>query len=296
MDTAVKQRLLGGIVLAAGAAILLPLMLDGSGARLLSRLEPIPAKPVTTTAAQTQPKLNQQQQDAEEAVNDAHSEDTQFYPMGKPLTPGETAQTVVVAKTPEQIAAEQAARERAAQLLSSKDEISVEEAQAQKQAADKAERELLKQQAAMPASIPDNNAPSVVDQDKADKLAADKAKKLEADKALAYLEGKDSQAQKIAEKQAAEKVAKQKADEEAKAARLMAEKEKAKAEKIAADKEKAKADKLAADKEKADKEKADKLAAEKANPKTDIWFGGTGDPHLQAAEPPAPYLATQAAA
>ena len=26
------------------------------------------------------------------------------------------------------------------------------------------------------------------------------------------------------------------------------------------------------------------LSAEKANPKTDIWFGGTGDPHLQAAE------------
>ncbi|HNT37566.1 MAG TPA: ABC transporter substrate-binding protein [Rubrivivax sp.] len=26
------------------------------------------------------------------------------------------------------------------------------------------------------------------------------------------------------------------------------------------------------------------LVAEKANPKTDMWFGGTGDPHLQAAE------------
>ncbi len=26
------------------------------------------------------------------------------------------------------------------------------------------------------------------------------------------------------------------------------------------------------------------LMAEKANPKTDLWFGGTGDPHLQAAE------------
>lgn len=26
------------------------------------------------------------------------------------------------------------------------------------------------------------------------------------------------------------------------------------------------------------------INAEKANPKTDIWFGGTGDPHLQAAE------------
>ncbi len=26
------------------------------------------------------------------------------------------------------------------------------------------------------------------------------------------------------------------------------------------------------------------LSAERANPKTDVWFGGTGDPHLQAAE------------
>src|SRR5262245_46259894 len=26
------------------------------------------------------------------------------------------------------------------------------------------------------------------------------------------------------------------------------------------------------------------LSAESANPKTDVWFGGTGDPHLQAAE------------
>ena len=26
------------------------------------------------------------------------------------------------------------------------------------------------------------------------------------------------------------------------------------------------------------------LTAERANPKTDLWFGGTGDPHLQAAE------------
>ena len=26
------------------------------------------------------------------------------------------------------------------------------------------------------------------------------------------------------------------------------------------------------------------LIAERDNPKTDIWFGGTGDPHLQAAE------------
>jgi iron(III) transport system substrate-binding protein len=31
-------------------------------------------------------------------------------------------------------------------------------------------------------------------------------------------------------------------------------------------------------------EAAAQLNAERANPKTDLWFGGTGDPHLQAAE------------
>ena len=34
------------------------------------------------------------------------------------------------------------------------------------------------------------------------------------------------------------------------------------------------------------------INAERANPKTDVWFGGTGDPHLQAAEPLPPYIAT----
>ena len=50
MDTAIKQRILGGVVLLAGAAIFLPLMLDGTGAKLLSRLDPIPAHPVLPSA------------------------------------------------------------------------------------------------------------------------------------------------------------------------------------------------------------------------------------------------------
>ena len=75
MDTAVRQRLLGGIVLIAGAAILLPLMLDGSGAKLLSRLEPLPAKPATATVEQAQPELNQQQREAEDEVSAAHGEE-----------------------------------------------------------------------------------------------------------------------------------------------------------------------------------------------------------------------------
>jgi cell division septation protein DedD len=81
MDTAVKQRLLGGIVLIAGAAILLPLMLDGSGAKLLSRLEPLPAKPVTATVEQVKPELNQQQREAEDEVSAAHNEETPFYSL-----------------------------------------------------------------------------------------------------------------------------------------------------------------------------------------------------------------------
>ena len=75
MDTAVKQRLLGGIVLVAGAAVLLPLMLDGSGAKLLGRLEPMPAKPPVATVEQATPNLNQQQLEAEDDISQNQGQD-----------------------------------------------------------------------------------------------------------------------------------------------------------------------------------------------------------------------------
>ncbi|MDO8416181.1 MAG: SPOR domain-containing protein [Agitococcus sp.] len=297
MDTAVKQRLLGGIVLVAGAAVLLPLMLDGSGAKLLSRLEPIPKPPVTTPVEQTRPQLNQQQQEAEDQVAEAHPEDPQFYPVSQP----NTVETTSTTKTPEQLAAEQAARNRALALLNGTDGASVEEAQAQKLAEDKAEREFKKQQAELasantiPTTTSNNEAlaqqqaQALITQAKADAQAKTEkaaAKKIEAERALAMLESPDAQTQKTAEKILAEKAAKQRTlDAQAKADKLAIE-EKAKieaakkkeertkalekdkleqaandkAEKIAADKEKAKEAKLAAEKEQA---QAEKLAADK---------------------------------
>ena len=179
MDTAVRQRLLGGIVLIAGAAVLLPLMLDGSGAKLLSRLEPIPKPPVTTTVEQTRPQLNQQQQEAEDQVATEHPEDPQFYPMGQ--TAVAPAPTLNTAKSPEQLAAEQAARNRAMALLNGTDGASVEEAQAQKRAEDKAEQEFKKQQAELTstttATQPLANSDTVAQQQASALLAQAKAKK-----------------------------------------------------------------------------------------------------------------------
>ena len=126
MDTAVKQRLLGGIVLIAGAAILLPLMLDGSGAKLLGRLEPLPAKPATATVEQAKPQLNQQQLEAEDQIANAQGKDVPFYSLSKP-SPEQAA-----GKTPEQIAAELAAKQRTAELFATTEEITPEQAQQQK--------------------------------------------------------------------------------------------------------------------------------------------------------------------
>ena len=91
-----------------------------------SRLEPIPKPPVTTTVEQTRPQLNQQQQEAEDQVATERPEDPQFYPMGQ--TAVAPAPTLNTAKSPEQLAAEQAARNRAMALLNGTDGASVEEA------------------------------------------------------------------------------------------------------------------------------------------------------------------------
>lgn len=287
MDTAVRQRLLGGIVLIAGAAVLLPLMLDGSGAKLLSRLEPIPKPPVTTTVEQTRPQLNQQQQEAEDQVATERPEDPQFYPMGQ--TAVAPAPALNTAKSPEQLAAEQAARNRAMALLNGTDGASIEEAQAQKRAEDKAEQEFKRQQAELASTtsvtpplasndaIAQQQAAALLAQAKADadaeaKAKAEKAaaKKLEAEKALVMLESPDSKTQNAAEKLLAEKAAKQHALDAQTKLEKSALEEKAKIDAAKKKEEKAKlekAQKLLAEKDKAktlEKDKAEQLAADKA--------------------------------
>ncbi|HNA22542.1 MAG TPA: hypothetical protein PLN40_14130, partial [Agitococcus sp.] len=206
MDTAVKQRLLGGIVLVAGAAVLLPLMLDGSGAKLLGRLEPMPARPAVATVEQVKPDLNQQQLEAEDDISQNQGQDTPFYSLSKPSDP---EQMVAEGKTPQQIADDLAAQKRAAQLLAATEEITPELAHQQKAEADKLERDLIK------AQTETANQETLK---QAEEAAA--AKRLEAEKALAMLSATNTQDQQDAAKLVAEKAAKQKADEFAKAERL----------------------------------------------------------------------------
>ncbi|HEX5277628.1 MAG TPA: SPOR domain-containing protein [Fluviicoccus sp.] len=278
MDTAIKQRILGGVVLLAGAAIFLPLMLDGTGARLLSRLEPIPAHPPAPVAEKAQPALDAQAQSAEQAVDEAHEDSTAFYPVGEPQPvdgaglPAAEMPPAGLAKTPEQLAAEEAARKRANDLLNSSDEISPEEAAQQQRSAEKLAREM--------ASHAEAGAVAPVAS-----IAAAADKKADEERARAILEARNLADQKAADQRAAEekavhareqKLAMEKAA--ADKARLTADKalaekkapdDKLKAEKLAADKkladEKAKAEKLRAEKLAAEeKAKVDKLAAEKA--------------------------------
>lgn len=68
---AIKQRLLGGLVLIAGAALFLPILLDGSGASL--SVPPMPPAPEVAGVEAMAPQLDQKVKEAEQAVDRAHA-------------------------------------------------------------------------------------------------------------------------------------------------------------------------------------------------------------------------------
>lgn len=71
MEKAIKQRLLGGLVLVAGAALFLPVLLDGSGAALT--IPPMPAAPEVATVEEMAPRLDQKVMAADQEVDAAHA-------------------------------------------------------------------------------------------------------------------------------------------------------------------------------------------------------------------------------
>jgi len=71
MEKAVKQRLVGGLVLIAGAALFLPMLLEGTGADLTA--PPIPTPPVVAGVEELQPKLDKDIQAANQAVDEAQA-------------------------------------------------------------------------------------------------------------------------------------------------------------------------------------------------------------------------------
>lgn len=71
MEKAVKQRLVGGLVLIAGAALFLPMLLEGTGADLT--VPPIPTPPVVAGVEALQPQLDQDIQAANQSVDEAQA-------------------------------------------------------------------------------------------------------------------------------------------------------------------------------------------------------------------------------
>lgn len=71
MEKAIKQRLLGGLVLVAGAALFLPVLLDGSGASLT--IPPMPAPPEVGGVEAVAPRLDQKVATADQSVDAAHA-------------------------------------------------------------------------------------------------------------------------------------------------------------------------------------------------------------------------------
>lgn len=87
MEKAIKQRLLGGLVLAAGAALFLPLVLDGSGSDLVLPAPPTaPALPAPEALA---PALEAEVAAAEQAVAEAHAAPEEAMTEGEPAAPAE---------------------------------------------------------------------------------------------------------------------------------------------------------------------------------------------------------------
>lgn len=71
MEKAIKQRLLGGLVLVAGAILFLPVLFDGSGAGLT--IPPLPAAPEVASVEAMAPQLEQKVVEADQAIDAAHA-------------------------------------------------------------------------------------------------------------------------------------------------------------------------------------------------------------------------------
>lgn len=71
MEKAIKQRLVGGLVLIAGAALFLPMLLDGSGSELV--VPPMPEPPKVAGVERIAPQLEAEVNAAEEAVDEAQA-------------------------------------------------------------------------------------------------------------------------------------------------------------------------------------------------------------------------------
>lgn len=87
MEKAIKQRLVGGLVLIAGAALFLPMVLDGSGSDLV--VPPMPQSPKVANVEDIQPRL-----EGEIAAASASVDAAQAGPVFHEVVPAASASAV----------------------------------------------------------------------------------------------------------------------------------------------------------------------------------------------------------
>lgn len=96
MDIAVKQRILGGIILISGAVLFLPVLLQGAGVKALQP-PAAPVAPKTPTTADLAPPLQKNAAKIDQDIGASHGEPT-FYPV----QPSQAPTPAISDETPEQ--------------------------------------------------------------------------------------------------------------------------------------------------------------------------------------------------
>ncbi|MDI1303190.1 MAG: SPOR domain-containing protein [bacterium] len=216
MEKAIKQRLLGGLVLVAGAALFLPMLLDGSGAPLT--VPPMPTPPRVPALEAVAPRLDQKVKAASESVAAAH-ESQAVAPAAEEDVAADAAAEVAVVKPPAPVAtvaaksaadSQRLAAEKAASEKALKEGAAKEKAAQEKLAREKAEKAKAEQKvaekvqvvaartaapvaaaAAKPAALPDAwvvQVASLASKEKSDALVQSLRKK--GYRAVAHQQGK----------------------------------------------------------------------------------------------------------
>lgn len=203
MEKAIKQRLVGGLVLIAGAALFLPMLLDGSGSELV--VPPMPEPPKVAGVDRLDPQVEADVKAAEQAVDEAQAgpvfhdvtppvqpepaEDTppdESYALAQapaqPASPAPTQASVAekaVAAQAAKVAAQKAEADRLAREKAEKERLARIEAERKAQEARKAAEATTKPAATTPVAVkPAANLPqawvvqvaSLSARDKADEL------------------------------------------------------------------------------------------------------------------------------
>lgn len=194
MDIAVKQRILGGVVLLAAAILFLPVVLEGAGVQALRPPTP-PTAPTTPSTQDLAPALQPQAQALADNISASHGEPT-FYPV----EPAVNVQPAPTPATPEQYRLQEPAERPAV----AKD-VLAEQQIAANLAAEKAAK--LKAEAAAAAAAQAKLDDKAAAKSVAEKTAAEKKAALEKSAAQKTAAEKALADRAAAEKKAAEKKA-----------------------------------------------------------------------------------------